>query len=205
MSGGVMGLFKAMVNPTNLMLAATGPGGIAAAVGKTLVSAVGQELIQRLGDKLGLPQSMIDSAQSAFCATCGDQRGVARNIREAQSALTEQLGLSPFQAGNAGRELGSILNKLVAGLSESAEFKAAKSSGGKAGQSWLMALASVLGEKLNAKAAEVQKLAGEITDKTPDKTAKFGAATQEFGILMNAANNAIKTLGEGLTTTARKG
>ena len=67
-----------------------------------------------------------------------------------------------------------------------------------------MALAAVMGEKLNAKAEQVQKLAGQITDKTPDKTAKFGAASQEFGIMMNATNNAIKSLGEGLSTMARK-
>jgi hypothetical protein len=68
-----------------------------------------------------------------------------------------------------------------------------------------MALASVIGEKLNVMAKDISTLAGQITKDTPDKTTKFGAATQEFGILMNAANNAIKTIGEGLTTTARKG
>ncbi|MHA6316180.1 DUF6683 family protein [Altererythrobacter sp. CAU 1778] len=67
-----------------------------------------------------------------------------------------------------------------------------------------MALASIIGDKLNAKASQVQSLAGQITDKTPDKTAKFGAASQEFGIKMNATNKAIKSLGEGLSTIARK-
>ncbi|MEQ1540112.1 MAG: hypothetical protein ABL928_14385 [Sphingorhabdus sp.] len=199
------GMFKSLVNPMTLVQLAMGPAGWASIAAKAVMSAIGQQAIQALGEKLGLPQSMIDGAQAAFCSACGDQAGVQRNIREAVQSVGQDFDLSPADQGNLQRTAENALNKLVSGLSESEEFKQAKASGGKTSGSWLMALATVMGEKLNAKAAEVQTLAGQITDKTPDKTAKFGAATQEFGILMNAVNNAIKTLGEGLTTTARKG
>ena len=33
----------------------------------------------------------------------------------------------------------------------------------------------------------------------------FSAKSQEFGLFMNAASNALKTAGESLTTVARKG
>jgi hypothetical protein len=48
-------------------------------------------------------------------------------------------------------------------------------------------------------------MANQITDKTPSLTAKFGAKSQEFGIMMNAATNAIKTIGEAQANSARKG
>lgn len=199
------GMFKSLVNPMTLVQLAMGPAGWASIAAKAVMSAIGQQVIQQLGQKLGLPQSVIDGAQAAFCASIGDKTGVQQNIREAVSSVGQDFDLSPAQQGDMQRNAETALDRLVSGLSESEEFKQAKASGGKASGGWLMALATVFGEKLNAKAAEVQKLAGQITDKTPDKTAKFGAATQEFGILMNAVNNAIKTLGEGLTTTARKG
>ena len=199
------GITNAITNPATIAQLAMGPAGWASLAVRTLASAIGQQLIQQLGTKLGLPQSVIDTAQAAFCASCGDTAGARQNVTEAVSGLAEGLNASPAQQGEAERSVNDSVSDLVSRLSESEDFKAAKSSGGKSGGGWLMALASVLGEKLNKMAADVSKLAGEITKDTPDKTAKFGAATQEFGILMNATNNAIKTLGEGLTTTARKG
>jgi len=48
-------------------------------------------------------------------------------------------------------------------------------------------------------------MADQVTDKNPSMTTKFGAKSQEFSILMNSATNAIKTIGEGLSNSARKG
>jgi hypothetical protein len=202
------GLFKSLINPMTLVQLAMGPAGWASILAKSMISAIGNQLIQQLGQKLGLPQGIIDMGKMAFGAATGTTGG-PQNIREAVTQMAEDFAMSPAQQGSAERSMNDTLNSLVSKLSESEDFKAAKASAGKgantAGQGWLMALASVLGEKLNVMAKDISTLAGQITKDTPDKTAKFGAATQEFGILMNAANNAIKTIGEGLTTTARKG
>jgi hypothetical protein len=213
MSFDIGGLFKSLINPMSLVQLAMGPAGWASIIAKAFISAVGNQLIQALGQELGLPQSIIDMGKQAFAAASGTAGG-PQTVADAVGQLAEEFGLSPAEQGGAQRMMNDTLNNMLGQMTESEEFKAAKAAGGRtgrgtggstAGQSWLMALASVLGEKLNVMAKEVQDLAGQITKDTPDKTAKFGAATQEFSILMNATNNAIKTLGEGLTTTARKG
>jgi uncharacterized protein YPO0396 len=199
--GGAGGIFGALFNIASMMT----PMGWAMQAAKMLMTAVGEQLIQKLGEMLGLPQSIIDAAQGAMAAAAGDTQGAQRNIREAVEQFGNEMGMSPQQQGEMERTGNDALNNFVATLSESEEFKQAKASGGKGGGSWLMALAAAFGDRLNKKAESVQSLANQITDKTPDKTAKFGAASSEFSILMNAVNNAIKTIGEGIAQGARKG
>jgi uncharacterized protein YggU (UPF0235/DUF167 family) len=198
-------------NPLSLAQLAMGPAGWASLAARTLMSAIGQQVIQQLGEKLGLPQSTIDMAQGAFCASMGDKAGVRQNVQEAIGSFAEAYNASPAEQGAANREVDDALNRMVSQMADGDDAKAARAGGksGKAGatsgQSWLMALAEALGEKLDKMAGEMSKMAGDITDKTPSLTAKFGAKSQEFGILMNATTNAIKTVGEGLANSARKG
>ena len=42
-------------------------------------------------------------------------------------------------------------------------------------------------------------------DSKPSDSLEFSAKSQEFGLFMNAASNALKTAGESLITVARKG
>lgn len=197
-------------NPLSIAQLAMGPAGWASLAARTLMSAIGQQVIQQLGEKLGLPQSTIDMAQGAFCASMGDKAGVRQNIEEAIGNFAEQYNASPAEQGEANRQVDDAINNMVSRMADGDDAKAARAGGkggaaGSSGQSWLMALAEALGEKLDKMAGEMSKMAGEITDKTPSLTAKFGAKSQEFGILMNAATNAIKTVGEGLSNSARKG
>jgi uncharacterized protein YidB (DUF937 family) len=194
-------------NPLSIAQLAMGPAGWASLAARTLMSAIGQQVIQQLGEKLGLPQSTIDMAQGAFCASMGDKGGARANLQEAIAGFAENFNASPAEQGDANREVDDAINNMVSRMADSEDGKAARAGGkgGGAGQSWLMALAEALGEKLDKMAGEMSKMAGDITDKTPSLTAKFGAKSQEFGILMNAATNAIKTVGEGLSNSARKG
>lgn len=196
-------------NPLSIAQLAMGPAGWASLAARTLMSAIGQQVIQQLGEKLGLPQSTIDMAQGAFCASMGDKAGVRQNLQEAIGGFAEQFNASPAEQGEANREVEDAINKMVSGMADGEDAKAARAGGkgakGTSGQSWLMALAEALGKKLDKQAAEMSKMADQITDKTPSLTAKFGAKSQEFGILMNATTNAIKTVGEGLANSARKG
>ncbi|TGX52225.1 hypothetical protein E5A73_15600 [Sphingomonas gei] len=198
-------------NPLSLAQLAMGPAGWASLAARTLMSAVGQQVIQQLGEKLGLPQSTIDIAQGAFCASMGDKAGVRQNVQEAIGNFAEGFNASPAEQGEANREVDDAINRMVSQMADGEDAKAARAggkggkAGGASGQSWLMALAEALGEKLDKMAGEMSTMADQITDKSPSLTAKFGAKSQEFGILMNAATNAIKTVGEGLSTSARKG
>lgn len=196
-------------NPLSVAQLAMGPAGWASLAARTLMSAIGQQVIQQLGEKLGLPQSTIDMAQGAFCASMGDKAGVRQNVQEAIGGFAEQFNASPAEQGEANREVDDAINRMVSGMADGEDAKAARAGGkgakGTSGQSWLMALAEALGKKLDKQAAEMSKMADQITDKTPSLTAKFGAKSQEFGILMNATTNAIKTVGEGLANSARKG
>lgn len=191
-------------NPVSLLAtAALGPmGGIVAQLATQVLSQVGQQLIQNLGQNLGLPQSSIDLAQGAFAASHGDFQGGAANLDEALDAFGQGTGATPWQTAEAQREFGDAINDFVSSLSEGEDFKAAKSSGG--GGGWLMAMATVLGKKLNEMAADMEDMAGQISKDTPDLTAKFGALSQQFSIMMNATTTAIKTVGEAMANTARK-
>lgn len=200
------GLVRSAVNPVNLAQLAMGPAGWASFVVRTMATAIGKELIQSLGQQLGVPQNFIDLAKNGLGAATGSLGG-PDTINGAVRDIAQRMGLSPAEQGNLGRQMREVLNDLISKIGESEEFKEAKAGGkgAKGGaQGWLRAMASVLGEKLNVLAKEINSLAGQITKETPDKTALFGAATQEFGILMNATSNGIKTIGEGLANTARK-
>lgn len=196
------GLTSSFINPMNLAMLATGPAGWAALAAKTLMSAIGQQIIQQLGQQLGLPQSTIDLAQGAFAGAMGDTRGATQNLNEAVQNFGEMFNASPLQIGDAQRELEDIIGRMASSLAEGKDAKEAKASGG--AKSWIMALAEALGKKLDKKADEVAKLADDINDKKPSTTTKFGAASQEFSVLMNAANTAIKTLGEAVSSMSRK-
>jgi hypothetical protein len=192
-----------MVNPSNLALAAMGPGGWATLAARTLMSAVGQQIIQQLGDKLGLPQATIDMAQGAFCASMGDTRGATRNLSEVVSGIADRAGASPFEAASAERDLNDVIDRMSTNLAESREAKEARSSGGR---SWLMAIAESLGrtsDKLAKEMDDMSKTLGEGENKS-SQNLKFGAKSQEFSQFFSSANTVIKTLGEALSQGARK-
>jgi hypothetical protein len=186
---------------------AAGPAGIASFAATQLTSRIGQQAIQMLGNMVGMPQASIDLAQGAFAASHGDFNGAARNMSEAVSGFGEMFNASRADQDQATQQLEDALNKMVSNMADGDDAKAARAGGkgGKGGQSWLMALAEALGKKLDKMARDMSSMADQITDKTPSLTAKFGAKSQEFGILMNAATNAIKTIGEAEANSARKG
>ncbi|MEG3175322.1 hypothetical protein U1872_03710 [Sphingomonas sp. RB3P16] len=194
-----------VVNPANILLAASGPAGWATIAARSLMASVGQAVIQGLAEKLGLPQTTIDLAQGAFSGSIGDFQGAAQNLSDAASGFAAAAGGSPAEQGDFSREVDDAVNQLVSQLADGDDAKAARCGGKGGGGSWLMALAEALGHKLDKMANEMSNMADQITDKTPSATAKFGAKTQEFSILMNAATNAIKTVGEAEANTARKG
>jgi len=87
---------------------------------------------------------------------------------------------------------------------------------GAKGKSWLVAIAQAMGNALGTKAAKLVELSNKLdglagkTDSQQDakafqKTmAQFQAESQLFSMLSNAFSTAIKSIGEGMTSLARK-
>lgn len=204
-------------NPINMvsqvaLAVATGGTSLVAQLAMQVASQMVGQVIQGLGQQLGLPQEMIDVAKDAAAgvmtgglagAAAGAIAGGAGGIASSVEELGQATGATPSDIGAAQGDAERAVNDMVSKLSEGEDFKQAKAAG--KGGGWLMAMATVLGKQLNEMAADMETMAGQISKDTPDLTAKFGALSQQFGILMNATTNAIKTIGEAMANTARKG
>lgn len=218
-------------NPINMvsqvaLAAVTGGTSLIAQIAMQVVSQIAKEVIQQVGQQLGLPQPMIDAAQGAFDAAAGNPAGAAREYQEAAGGFA-QLALGQ-KLGNLGQELGlshsetrelqqtgtkhadqlkqQILQQIRDG--DGIEQEGGRKSGlnrGSSGGSWLMVLAEALGRKANAAAETLKSKSDSLDWEDPKQSSDFNAMTQQFSMLMNAINNAIKSVGEGLTTMARKG
>ncbi|MGO4702963.1 hypothetical protein [Dyella sp. 2RAB6] len=81
-----------------------------------------------------------------------------------------------------------------------------------AGESWLVAIAKAMGKMLGQNAQHLVDLTNQMSQHTgkddaqvfQQLNAEFSAQSQMFGILSNSFSNSIKTIGDGLTTLARK-
>ncbi|WP_336970704.1 hypothetical protein [Sphingobium aromaticiconvertens] len=202
-------------NPVSLLATSMfGPiGGVVAQLAQQVFSSFGQNLIQQLGQNLGLPQSTIDMAQGSFAGSIGDFQGAALNLNESISGFGEATGASPSEIGSAQSGFQDIMQGFIDQMSQSEEFKQAKATGGKGGSAganstgapgWLMAMAQALGAELDRLGDDMQQRAESLTGDDPSGSAEFGVVSQQFSMLMNATNNAIKSVGEAMANTARK-
>jgi hypothetical protein len=210
------GIMKSLVNPTNLLQLAMGPAGWASIATRTLMTAVAQEVIQKVGEKLQLPSSVINMAQQAFSATSGTGALGQLDVDQAVSSLAKQFGLNPAQEGQLAREADDVVSKLVDSMikkvRQGGKEEASEAEGGsRGGESRLVALAKALGALIDNKM-------GDIIDKSKaldaDKanggkqqatiSAEIQALSQEISFISNALNNSIKSIGEALSTLSRK-
>lgn len=209
------GIMKSVVNPLSLAQLAMGPAGWAALATRTLFSAIGQQVIQNVGQQLGLPQPMIDVAKATF--TGG---GVATGVRDAVAGLATPFNLSLTEQGVLERSANKMTNQLTDFLLDGVrrggdeESKALASGNGKGG-SLLMKIAVAMGQLMDQKMSEMSSLTddignlGTIDEKNQAKmgelTGKLQGLGQEVNLLSNAMTNTIKSIGEANTTIARKG
>lgn len=198
-------------NPVSLLATSMfGPmGGLVSQLATQMMSQIGQQLIQNMGDNLGLPQSVIGQAQDAFAGSAGGLGGLGAfggqqpsSIYDSIEQLGQATGASPTQIGEAQSQVQDIMDNFIRDAGESDDFKDAKTSGGKGG--WLMAMAKALGAELDRMGADMEQRASSLTGDDPGASAEFGVVSQQFSMLMNATNNAIKTIGEAMANTARK-
>lgn len=201
---GIGSIFSNVINPSSIAMLAAGPAGWATLAAQSLMSAVGQQIIQQLGDQLGVPQSMIDLAQAQFAGSMGDFQGVRTNLNEAIEGFAGPMNAGPAQTGAAQSQMNDAVNNLVADLAESREAKEAKAGGAAGAGGWLMAIATTLGRELDQMAGDLEQMAGQLSKDDPSMTAQFGALSQQFGMMFNATSTAIKAIGEAMSGMARK-
>lgn len=215
------GVFKSLVNPTTLLQLAAGPAGWASLAMQTLMSTVGKEIIQQLGQKLGLPESVISAAQTAFTAASGNPG--AGSLGQAVGGLSNAFGLAGAAAGQFQREALKQVTDFVqqqveqmarAATEEGKEATGNKGGAGAKGGSVLMRIALALGNAMDKKVDRMAAIAdklesmGEITGKNSSKyqalSAEMNALGQEMKIVGEALNNTLKSIGEASSTLARK-
>lgn len=194
-------MFGVSFNPVSLLAtAALGPMGPLGQIAMQVVSQMGQSLIQQMGERLNLPQSIIDLAQADYAASRGDIGGAVSNYNDAIDQLGQRTGASPSDIGDAQRQTNDTLREAARTAADCADASSGK--GGKGG--WLRALAHALGKIADKQAADLEQRAQGLDGAKPSETADFNADTQAFNLLMSGINNAIKTLGEALGNMARK-
>jgi hypothetical protein len=198
---------RTLINPMTLAQLAMGPAGWAALAMRTVGTAILQQVIQQVGQKLGLPQFAIDAAKSAFSQAAGIPQGFVDSVSGGVQRLGEAMGASPFEIGQAAREANTIVDKLVEGILKKIRDGGQDEDGSSsAGQSRLVKLAKALGKLLDKKMDRMIEI-GEKMDKAQKQgslSAEMQAVGQELSMISNALNNAIKSIGESNTTLARK-
>jgi hypothetical protein len=219
-----------MISQLALAAATGGTSMLAMTALKTIGSQIAMQLIQNLGQQMGLPPSMINLAQAAFASASGQPGLAKQNIGEAVRDFTQQLDLSPSQAGQLQRELMNTADKSLATLSKITDSFAKKLLKGGSGDeeeggSILMKIARALGglvddkmNKLAQKAEDLGKVGaqtgntnkdGAFTGKGSGEFGKLSAEVQalgqEIGYLSNALSTTLKSIGEAAATLARKG
>lgn len=131
MSFDIGGAFKSLINPMTLAQLAMGPAGWASLALKAIISAVGQQVIQQIGQQLGLPQQVIDVAKGVFASAMGGN-GLAMSPTDTVANLAKDAGMSAVEQGGLDRMVQDAVRKLVDSIVGSDEFKNAR-AGAKGG------------------------------------------------------------------------
>lgn len=200
-----------MVSEVALTAATGGMSQIVEQLAQQLIGSIVSQGIQQAGSQLGFSQSDISNAQQA----AGGSFGAGGSVQDAVSAATQQLGLTPFQSGQlqgqADQGSNSISQMLLDGLRGSGDSN--ENSGahrGKGGMSVLMAIAYAMGKQMDNKLDDIADKANQLGN-SQSNSSQYGqlsseiqAESQELGMLSNAVNNAIKSIGDAGSTMAKK-
>lgn len=180
------------------------------AIGQMTQQLATQAFSSVLGNVLGLAgqvgQEVSQAAQQALNAGnhqgpngsySGDVDRARGNMGDAIAKFIDQV------AKEQGTSVGDMLSQLINDSGRDRD-DSVQNGGGKGKMSWLRALAEGLGKLLNESAKDMQDKASKITKDDPKTSTDFQVASQEFNMLMQTATTAIKSIGEGLSTAARK-
>jgi len=190
---------------------------------KGVMMAVGDQVLQQLGQQLGLPQGAIDMAQAAFHTAAGDPGGAIQNLGEATQGFGQAAGFDDFQTGAAQRDAFNAVDWIVKSAQEEMQNGVdgegnkrgkgdAKALAAGGGESFLVKLAMAMGQAVDKKMDDMLDIAKDIDNakskkdesKITEMSAKMTAYGQEASIMSNALNTSLKTIGEAISGIARK-
>lgn len=206
-------------------------GPIGAMIGQALGSLV-QNMLGQAMQGLGLNQDTQDAVmkgfQDSFREDSGGLEAGSGNATPSEqiNQFADAAGLSDADRGTLQRLSDSAqkaINDLVNQGAQDAAGGDAKANS-KGGGSWLIAIAKALGSMCGKEASKLVELSGKMDQaleaksnakegsKAESKAAdeyqklmtQFQAESQLFNMLSNVASTAIKSLGEGMSTIARK-
>lgn len=194
---------------------------------KGVMMAVGDQLIEKLGQQLGLPPAITDMAQAAFHAAAGDPGGAVQNLQEASQGLASAIGGDVFDQGQIERTGNEAVSKLLdevlkgvrEGSDEEGNKKDAKAALGSKGESFLVAFAKALGKTIDRKMENMMEISKKIDAQTQaandsggkkqavvgELSAELQGLSQEVNFISQALTNSVKAIGESVSTIARKG
>lgn len=197
---------------------------------KSVFMAVGDQILQQVGQGLGLPQSAIDIAQGAFHAAAGDPGGAVQNLQEAIGGFTGAIGGDAFDQGAlqraANEGIRNASDQFLQNIRENAQNedgeggdRRSNRAGGSSGESFLVAFAKALGKAIDSKMDRMMEVSKDIDKETQaandsggerqavigEMSAELQGLGQEVGFLSQALANTVKSLGEATSTLARKG
>jgi hypothetical protein len=227
------GIFKSLINPMSLMQLAMGPAGWASLAMKMATQQLASMVIQQIGQKMGLPASMISAAQAAF----GQASGIGSNgdfslngfSARSMDAMLKNAGFSATERGSIIRDMqkqvqDQVKNEMKDSIQDfinninrertnkklNSDIKAVMNGKGSILMKLAIALGQIADQKMNDMAKKAEQIGnmGKIEagnqSKFSQMNAELSALGQEFGIISQAMNNVLKSIGEGASTVARK-
>jgi len=194
---------------------------LGAAIGNAVTQAVGNAVNQaatQLNQQNGMPKFLVEEIGNV---TRTAVQGLTTNVSPA-AQNTVQTATSGSIEAFIQNLTKTIVDSVRSQLQNGAGSTDAKVSGG----SWMQAIATAMGKAMGEKASTMVQLASkiqalsaqstatgtELTDadkmkaasETQVLNAQFQATGQEFNLLQTTFSTAIKTIGEGMSSVARK-
>lgn len=218
-----LSIARSLVNPLTLAQVAMGPAGWASILAKAVIQQVATQVIQKIGQEIGLPPAVISAATTAFgqAAGFGGAGGIpglnANGFNSAQllNHLTSRGGMSFTDAAKFIRDIGEQTKKaqtqelkdtvqnFIDQINRDSDNKKLSRRvdqvmNGKG--SLLMKLATALGmladKKMNDMADKTKELGkfGEITGKNQGKYGELTGQIQALGQEMSMISNAMSNV-----------
>lgn len=190
-------LFGALLSAASMFFP---PLAIASSLSNLLTTTIGEAIksaVSTLVKEFGAPKFLQDIVNTIV------DKAVSANQKESSPEVDAHVEAT---AGEDVKDFGKDFAKDV--VKNAIENMGEDSKKKKGTGSWLEALATALGNALNAQAEKVKGLADQITDANasdkPKTMTDLTTASQRLSFMMNSADQCIKTIGEALSTASRK-
>jgi len=204
------------------------PLGLATSLSSMLAQGVGQAVTgaaQQLCQQAGMPKFVSDIVGQVV----GD---VMKQVCPQTNPQCDQAAQQEF-GGGVGDLIKQLTQQIFDGakqiMDQGDDHKCkGHGKGGKSGNSWLEAIAEAMGKAAGDKAAKLVEFSNKLSEiagrdhsglsgddltkaqqqdarDQSEANAQFQTASQEFNMMQSTFSNAIKSIGEGISTMARKG